>query len=139
MVAPSYISKVHIYSDITVMGRNNHVLNLIIISMRKRTQTCFSYRKLFAQINPSLHAKRWTFIKTGLDDFRDGFPPMIDDYTLSMKQSINAPLIKHDDNVTFPQRLSTIDSKKRLTNKEVSSFISEKHLLCVVNQKLFSH
>ena len=53
---------------------------------------------------------------------------MIDDYTLSMKQSINAPLIKHDDNVTFPQRLSTIDSKKRLTNKEVSSFISEKHL-----------
>ena len=70
------------------------------------------------QINPSLYAKRWTFIKTGLDDFRDGFPPTIDDYTLSMKQSF-APLIKHDDNLTLPQRLSTVDSKKRLSNKEV--------------------
>merc|ERR1712106_38363 len=74
--------------------------------------------KVIRDINPSLYAKRWTFIKTGLDDFRDGFPPTIDEYTLSMKQSFT-PLIKHDDNLTLPQRLSTADAKKRLSNKEI--------------------
>ena len=63
---------------------------------------------------------------------------MIDDYTLSMKQSINAPLIKHDDNVTFPQRLSTIDSKKRLTSKEVSSLYVKTDSLVVANPQLFN-
>ena len=72
-------------------------------------------------MKPSLHAKRWTFIKTGLDDFRDGFPPNIEDFTLSMKESL-APLVNSpEDSVSLPKRLSTHDSKKRLTNKEVRS------------------
>ena len=32
------------------------------------------------KLNPSLCSKKWTFIKAGLDDFRDRFPPRMTDY-----------------------------------------------------------
>jgi len=37
------------------------------------------------KLNPSLCSKKWTFIKAGLDDFRDRFPPRVTDYIVRQK------------------------------------------------------
>ena len=34
-----------------------------------------THNMICVQVNPVLHHKNWTFLKSGLDDFRDGFPP----------------------------------------------------------------
>jgi len=37
------------------------------------------------KLNPSLCSKKWTFIRAGLDDFRDRFPPRVTNYIVRQK------------------------------------------------------
>lgn len=37
------------------------------------------------KLNPSLCSKKWTFIKAGIDDFRDRFPPQLTDFIVRRK------------------------------------------------------
>ena len=58
-----------------------------------------------------LDAKQWTFIKDGLDDFRDGLPPPHDDLLLKPNK-VPAPLIKND---TWKFKESVLSPSARLS------------------------
>merc|ERR1712235_105556 len=79
------------------------------------------------KLNPSLCSKKWTFIKAGLDDFRDRFPPRVTDYIVRQKSGPE-PIItglkrnKKDKNILNSNRNYNITEK--LTYNE--AFFSRK-------------
>ena len=61
--------------------------------------------------NPALNSRNWTFIKPGLDDFRDGFPPL-NNLDIIVRRSEPVPTLY---NIKHKRKGRLHKSKSRLT------------------------
>lgn len=83
---------------------------------KERLKTKFS-----KDVHPIYHHKNWTFLKTGLDDFRDGFPPEVDDIVIKPKRGPSPIFTGLDDSTTssIKSKASRSYNSRKLSPEEI--------------------
>jgi len=77
--------------------------------------------KYSKDVNPVYHHKNWTFLKTGLDDFRDGFPPDEDEIIIKPKRGPSPIFTGLDDSTSSSNnsKASRSYNSRKLSPEEI--------------------
>lgn len=96
-------------------------------------------------VNPTLNHRNWTFVKTGLDDFRDGMPPDFVKYTTGPSKSTgpsvrNKPPIGQIKEIPASKKKSTkLDVYERFYSKRIPAAERRRRRVEALEKNLKDH
>nr|XP_009685594.1 PREDICTED: protein FAM47E-like [Struthio camelus australis] len=109
----------------------------------KLSSRCFPAHSTKHRFSDSLNSQRWRFLKSGLDDFRNGFPPPCDNIIIRSTKGLS-PIVLQSRSHLAHQKARKISAKPdcKLTSKqEAQKDFSEEtdHNLSQHPQSFYSH
>ncbi|XP_068797111.1 protein FAM47E [Struthio camelus] len=109
----------------------------------KLSSRCFPGHSTKHRFSDSLNSQRWRFLKSGLDDFRNGFPPPCDNIIIRSTKGLS-PIVLQSRSHLAHQKARKISAKPdcKLTSKqEAQKDFSEEtdHNLSQHPQSFYSH
>lgn len=96
----------------------------------------------YKDLAPKLNAAEWTFIKDGLDDFRDGKPPVIDESILLKNKKGPRPMILGTDSfeqVPNQRIKKKVNKEAAIYSKKVASAQKRVQKVEKIEQNLLGH
>nr|XP_038034174.1 protein FAM47E [Anas platyrhynchos] len=100
---------------------------------RKEKMSYNNFRESRLRFSDSLNGQRWIFLRKGLDDFRDGFPPSSDNMIVSSKRL----LVSQGPEILFKSKAGYNDYQRETqTPQEVQDHMEDKQMKVTGCKKL---
>ncbi|XP_067153107.1 protein FAM47E [Apteryx mantelli] len=109
----------------------------------KLSSRCFPVHSTKQRFSDALNSQRWRFLKSGLDDFRNGFPPPCDNIIIRNTKGLSPIVLQRRSHSAHQKawKTSAIPNCKLMPEQEVQKDFSEEmdHNLSQHPQPFYSH